>query len=73
MHLLGEYELANELLKQFAVRANDSSIVYDYLVGRLKPSWKKLRNLKGSYEEIDRLRVSIEKLMLEAIQISSKK
>lgn len=72
MHLLGDNEFANELLKQFAVRANDTSIVCDYLAGRLKSCRKKMRNLKGSYEEIDKLGASIEKLLLEAIRISSK-
>ena len=71
MNLLDDSELSNDLLRQFALRANDTSMVCDFLSGRLKSCRKKIRRLQKDYEEVEKLGAGIEKLMIEAVKISS--
>jgi CRP-like cAMP-binding protein len=70
IHLLEDSELKNELLRQFAIKANETSIVSQYLSGRLKSCRKKIRKLSLNYQEIEKIGASIEKLLLESIKIS---
>lgn len=70
LHLVDDEEIGNELLRQFALKANETFVVAEFLSGRIKSCRKKVRKLKHSYEEINHLAMAVEKLLLEAIKIS---
>ena len=72
LDLLEEKEMSQNLLIQFALKANETTVVCDYLAGRIKSCRKKIRKLKGEYEEINTLASLIEKIIMESIRLTQK-
>ena len=72
VQLLDGDELNNNLLRQFALKANETLGVCEFLSGRIKSCRKKVRKLKADYEEVETLASLLEKMLMETIRLINK-
>lgn len=72
LDLLEEGEMNQHLLMQFALKANETTVVCDFLAGRIKSCRKKIRKLKNEYEEVNTLASLVEKVIIETIRLTKK-